>query len=783
MTEAGDRARRLLPAWLARITAVALLTIGLVLLAGGARLLWLGGSAYYVIAGLSLLVAAILFWRRRPGGAVVYALFLLFTVVWSLAEAGLDGWALAPRLGWFLLVGWLVALFTVPWRRWRIGVAIGFPLLLAAGVGVAILLSILPAGGTDTSPPQQAEAGQGEWPQTAGSLASLHYSPLTQINRGNVGRLEVAWVAHLGFPAGKHPAAIEATPIKLGRNLYVCDTANAVLALDADTGKVRWRFDPQLNRKTMFIGVCRGVAAYHVPGAVGLCADRILTTTLDARLIALDAETGRRCPGFGENGEVSLRTGMGDLPYALYLVTSAPTVVRGKVVLGGWVLDGQETKEPSGVIRAFDAATGKLAWAWDMAHPERTGLPPPGETYTRGTPNSWAPMSADEALGLVYVPTGNATPDYVAAHRPAYAEPYSSAVVALDVETGRPRWAYQMVHRDVWDYDTPSPPALVDWPTATGTVPALVQGTKRGEFFVLDRRTGAPLVKTIERRVPGHPVPGERLSPTQPYPVGMPSFAGGRLREADMWGLSPFDQLWCRIRFREARYDGAFTPIGLTPTIVYPGFLGGAEWGGVAIDPVRNLLIVNVNHFANYSRMVRRTDADRLGYTPRKPGQHDPSGLIISPQRGTPYANENSGFSSPLGVPCTEPPFGEIAAIDMKTRRTVWRKPLGTARDSGPLGTATHLPIDFGTPTIGGALATGAGLIFIAATQEKAFRAFDSRTGKLLWYRRLPAGGHANPMTYTSDVTGRQYVVVAASGHFALHDGPGDAIVAYALPR
>jgi quinoprotein glucose dehydrogenase len=772
-----------LKAWPARILAVALFALGLILLVGGARLLWLGGSAYYGIAGCALLSCAVLLWRRRPLGAVLYAIFLLGTLLWSLAEAGFDGWAIAPRLGWFLLLGWLLALFAVPRRGWRIGIALGFPLTLLAGVGIAIALSIMPSGGMDASVPAAVPVGQGDWPQVAGTSASRHYSPAAQITPANVGRLEIAWVAHLGYPAGKRPAAIEATPIKLGRMLYVCDTANAVLALDADTGKVRWRFDPQLDRKAMFVGVCRGVASYHVPGATGLCADRIITATLDARMFALDALTGRRCPDFGHDGEISLRTGMGDLPYALYLVTSAPTIVRGRVVIGGWVLDGQETGEPSGVIRAFDAVSGALSWAWDMAHPERTGLPPPGQSYTRGTPNSWAPMSADEGLGLVYVPTGNATPDYVAAHRPTYAERYSSAVIALDAATGRPRWSYQMVHRDVWDYDTASPPALVEWPTAKGAVPALVQGTKRGEFFVLDRRTGVPLVETVERRVPGNPVPGERVSPTQPYPIGMPSFSGGRLTEADMWGISPLDQLWCRIRFREARYEGAFTPIGLQPTIVYPGFLGGAEWGGVAVDPVRRLLLVNVNHFANYSRMVRRPDADRRGYTPRRPGEHDAAGLIVSPQRGTPYANENSGFASPLGVPCTEPPFGEIAAIDMTTRKTVWRKPLGTARDSGLRGIPFRLPINLGTPTIGGALATGSGLTFIAATQEKAFRAFDSSTGKLLWYRRLPAGGHANPMTYTSDATGRQYVVVAASGHFALHDGPGDAIIAYALPR
>lgn len=768
-----------LPAWPARAVAILLFPIAVALLLGGIRLLVLGGSPYYAVAAVVLLAVVVLLVMRRRAGAALYGLFVGATILWSLAESGWNVWALAPRIGWFLLIGWLIALIAVRDRRRRGIIGLGGPLLLALALAVVSFASMRQWGGSELS---VAPAGQGQWRVTGGGSGMEHFSPLAQITPANVGRLEVAWTAHLGFPVSGHPLAMEATPINIGGYLYTCDTANRVFAIDGETGRIVWRFDPQLDRKQIFVGVCRGVAHYRVPGATGPCADRILTATLDARMFALDALTGKRCRDFGANGEISLREGMGKLPYALYLVTSAPTIARGKAVIGGWVLDGIGTSEPSGVVRAFDASTGKLAWAWDMARPERTGLPAAGETYTRGTPNSWAPMSADDALGLVYVPTGNATPDYVAAHRPAYAERYSSAVVALDAETGRPRWSYQMVHHDVWDYDTASPAAFVDFPVAGGTRPALVQATKRGEFFVLDRRTGAPLVETVERPVPGDPVPGERLAPTQPYPVGMPSFAGARLREADMWGISPLDQLWCRIRFREARYDGEFTPITTRPTIVYPGFLGGTEWGGVAIDPRRRLMIVNVNHFANYDRLVPRSDADRLGYTARQPGEHH-AGPTVSPQRGTPWAAESDGFKSPLGVPCTAPPYGEIAAVDLATRRTLWRQPLGTARDSGPLGLSAMLPIRMGVPTIGGALATASGLSFIAGTQEKAIRAFDSRSGRLLWYRRLPAGGHANPMTYRSEASGRQFVVIAASGHFAMHDGQSDAIVAYALPR
>jgi len=772
-----------LPIWGARLLALLVAAVSVAMLYGGALLAVAGGSLFYLLTGIVLLAAAVLLWRGRRSGAWALVGLLVLTLLWALWESGLDAWALLPRLWLAALLAGLGGLLLLRSMRARLWLLAGSFAAIALLLGGLVAVSLVPGRGEAEVSRFAAAADDGEWRSVGRNQAADRFSPLAEITPANVADLEVAWVARLGYRKSGKPSAIEVTPLKVRDTLYLCDTESRVVALDPDTGALRWRFSPPKAKDTALLGVCRGVTYHAQPGATGPCAERIVTATLLAKMYAVDARNGRRCADFGDNGEVDLTVGMGEIQPGYYFVTSAPTLVRGKMVVGGWVLDGQETEEPSGVIRAFDAVTGELAWAWDMGRPDEPGLPPAGQPYTRGTPNSWAPMTADEALGMVYVPMGNATPDYVSAHRSDAANRYSTSTVALDAETGRVRWSYQQVHRDVWDYDNASPPTLFDMPTPAGPVPALVQPTKRGEFFVLDRRNGRPLVETVEKPAPGRPVPGERLSPTQPFPVGMPSFSGGRLREADMWGLSPFDQMWCRLKFVQARYDGEFTPIGLEPTIVYPGFLGGSEWGGVAVDPDRRLMVVNVNHFAMYNQMVTRAEADLRGIAALRDKQSIRKTVNISPQMGTPYSADVNGFRSPLGVPCTQPPYGEIAAIDLATRRTVWRKPLGTGRDAGPFDIPSNLPITMGVPNIGGSLVTRSGLTFIGATQEKAFRAFDTRSGKLLWYRRLPAGGHANPMSYRSDATGRQYVVIAASGHFAMRNGQGDALIAYALPK
>jgi quinoprotein glucose dehydrogenase len=788
------------------IVSILLVLIGLVLLLGGVRLLTLGGSPYYALAGLLVIASGVLTWRRDPLGPWLYGLMLLLTVAWSIWEAGFHGWALAARLIAplvlslaFLLPGVRPARASaqIP-RRAASWPALAGGLVLALIVG-SIGMAVGPhdppnpifQAGEQAAAPEPgafggAPAGSADWLNYGADQGGSRFSALNQITPDNVGKLQVAWTADLGPGPNGDLTQLEATPLKVGRSVYLCTAASDVLSLDAETGKVNWRFASGNKMKDAEHAACRGVAYYRVPGMTGPCAERIITNTTDARLIALDTATGARCAGFGQNGETNLIAGMGKVSAGYYYVSSAPTIVRGKVVLGGWVADGQYWGEPSGVIRAFDAVTGKFAWAFDMGRPGQKGQAGPGETYTHSTPNSWAPMSADESLGLVFAPTGNATPDYYGAQRRPFDDKYSSSVIAIDVDTGDVRWSFQTTHHDLWDYDVASQPSLVDLPTANGVQHTLLAPTKRGELFMLDRTTGRPIATVSEKPVPqGGIAPGERLSATQPFSDGMPSFRGAELRERDMWGLTPLDQLWCRIKFREARYDGPLTPIGPDkPIISYPGYLGGMDWGGVSIDRSRGVAVVNSSKVGNYNVLIPRAVADKQGIVPL--GQS--GGKVVdlsgaSPQGGTPYAGGVQPFLSPLGAPCNEPPYGVLSAVDLKTHKLLWTRPIGTARDSGPFGIPSMLPIPMGVPMSGGTITTASGLIFMGATQESAFRALDIRTGKQLFYGRLPAGGQATPMTYLSPDSGRQFVVIAAGGNTALQSKAGSTVVAYALPR
>jgi quinoprotein glucose dehydrogenase len=757
--------------------SLVLAAIAACLLAGGVRLLSLGGSAYYLVAGLLVLASAGALWRGSwRAAATTYGLLLLVTYGWAVWEVGLDGWALAPRVIAPTVLG---IAFLVPWiKRRPVVVGLG---LAAVAAGVSLWAATLPGPGIEpvakASPP--TPIADRDWGHYGGDAGGQRFSPLAQIAPENVAGLKVAWTYRLGPPPDGVWSGQETTPIKVGDTLYLCDSANVVHALDAETGRRRWRFDPKVNiTGATAIRACRGVAYHETPNAAGPCARRILAATVDARLLALDAGTGRPCAGFGKDGVVDLAAGMGEIRSGYYYVTSAPTVVRGKAVVGGWVVDNQEVGEPSGVVRAFDAVTGAFAWAFDAGRPEAHGEPPPGQTYTRGSPNSWAPMSVDEALGLIFVPTGNATPDYFGAHRSAEAERYASAVVALDGDTGAPRWAFQTVHHDLWDYDVGAQPTLLDLP---GGVPAVIAAGKSGQIFLLDRRDGRPIAPVAEIPVPQGAVPGERLSPTQPV-SSLPSANGPPLTERAMWGLTPLDQLWCRIEFRKARYDGPMTPPQTDrPTINAPGYMGGLSWGGVSVDPERRLMVVNANLMASFHRLLPRKAADEMGVGPRGTKGAKPS-PGVSAMAGTPYAAVAKPFLSPIGVPCQQPPYGQLSVVDLDTRAVLWRQPLGTARDSGAFGLRLGLPIPMGLPNFGGALTTRSGLIFIAAAQEQTFRAVDLRTGRILWSDRLPAGGQATPMTYVGRTSGRQFVVLAAGGKTLLQTGMGDYVIAYALP-
>ncbi|MBV6416054.1 MAG: Quinate/shikimate dehydrogenase (quinone) [Steroidobacteraceae bacterium] len=794
---------------LQRVHALLLAAIGLAMLIGGAKLLRLGGSAYYLVIGLLLVASAVLLWRRRRSGALLYGAILFITLAWAIREAGFDAWALAPRLGLLFVLGaWLLlpiarrgfmpptqsssrarGLRILPRSLRLIGAAV---LAILIGWGLRIAGPAAPADpayqagvrapqgitGTATS----ARPGADSWASYGNDPGGSRFSAAAQITPANVGRLEVAWTYRAGAPSLPGYLNFEATPLKVGHSLYLCTGYNDVIALDADSGREIWRYRAHVDTTDVTAFTCRGVAYYRIPGATGTCAARIYTNTVDARLIALDAGDGHPCEDFGTHGIVSLLAGMGEVTRGYYLVTSAPTVVRGRIVLGGWVTDGQFWGEPSGVIRAFDAQTGALSWAFDMGRPDRHTEPPPGETYTKATPNSWAPMSVDEALGLVYAPTGNATPDYYGAQRRSFDDRYSSSVVALDAGTGDVRWSFQTTHHDVWDYDVASQPTLVDLPTAQGVRKALVQPTKRGEIFVLDRITGEPIKPVEERAVPQRgAAAGERLSKTQPFSVGMPSFRGPDLTERSMWGLTPLDQLWCRIRFREARYEGTLTPPGLQWAVFYPGSVGGHNWGSVSVDPDRHMMVATSNRIANYVRLLTRQDADARGLKPRRPGSSEVVGAAAA-QEGTPFGVDVRPFLSPLGVPCQPPPYGMLSGVDLETGQLVWHHALGTAQDSGPLGMRLGLKLPFGPPNAGGAITTAGGLTFVSASLDAYLRAFDTASGKRLWEARLPAGGQATPMTYTTD-SGRQMVVIVAGGMAAFNTLTGDYVVAFALPK
>lgn len=779
---------------MARLFAILLIVAGLPQLAAGGQLAALGGSFYYLAAGLALLAAGILVWRGGPWGAALYAAMLLATVVWSVADGALDGWVQTTRLGFPFLIGlgfllpavWRHCLRTSPARRTGMAVAGALVLLAVVDVAGAILRDPSSTGPAGRLPAATALVPEeaADWPAYGNDAGGTRFSTLTQISPATVGDLTLAWTYRTGdFPPSTGlPRRLEVTPLKIGDTLYLCTGRSKIVALDPETGAERWVFDPKVDLSRVDSAAsCRGVTHYRLPGAAPgqHCAERIFTTALDARLIAVDATNGEPCVGFGEHGQIDLTQGMGEVIPGYYTLSSAPVIARGRIVVGGRISDGQFVGEPGGVIRAFDAATGAFAWAFDPGNPTVHTEPAAGEHYARGTPNAWAPMSVDEALGLVFVPTGNATPDYFGGHRTAEDERYASAVIALDADSGEARWAFQTTHHDVWDYDAASQPGLVDLTIDGQTVPALLQPTKRGQLFLLDRRTGAPLAAVEERAVPTDGVPGERIAPTQPFSTGMPALDGLPMREGDMWGVTPYDALWCRIAFRQARWEGAMTPPSVEPYLELPGGMGGVNWGSASIDPERKLAFVPWTRTPLLNRLIPREEADRMGLKPIGPGG-SVGGTV--PQIGTPYAAAAAPFFSPLGVPCLAPPYGILSAIDLTTRTPLWSRRLGSAEHSRILGTKSGLPLRMGLPIAGGTLATRSGLLVIGAVADNALHAFETATGRLLWKARLPAGANATPMTYLS-ASGRQFIVVAAGGHPMIQADSGDYILGFALAK
>ncbi|NIK41159.1 quinoprotein glucose dehydrogenase [Xanthomonas arboricola] len=789
--------------------------LGTVLLAGGVWLAVLGGSWYYAPAGAALLIAGVLLFRGRNAGAWWFAAVMAASLLWTWWESGSDYWRWVPRLGLIVGLAFVLALLLPKLER-PVSRAVSRSVagVLAAVFVVAFALAFVPFGVTEadgalahaagmaaslvkrsasaapaTSDAQPANApADDDWAAYGRSQAGQRYSPLQQINRDNVAQLTQAWVFHTGDLPSKRWGA-ETTPLKVGDSLYLCTARNQVIALDAASGKERWRYDPKVKDEAIpYTAACRGVSYYQVPAAANasaLCRTRIIEGTLDGRLIALDARSGKPCTDFGNNGQVAITAGMGQTSPGYVSINSPPAIVRGVVVTGHQVLDGQKRYEPSGVIEGFDAVTGQLRWAWDMTHPDWNGAPPPGQTWTRGTPNMWTTAAADEQLGYVYLPMGNSTADYWSSSRTPQENRYATSLVALDVTTGKPVWNFQTTHIDTWDYDLGSQPSLIDFPKDGVNVPAVLLPSKQGELYVLDRRTGKPLVGVEERAVPGGGVEPQMRAKTQPFSL-YHTLRKPDLTERDMWGMTPIDQLVCRIQFRKASYKGIYTPPEADRhSIEYPGYNGGSDWGSVSVDPQRGVIVANYNDMPNYNLLVPRAKADKLGWAPRDEVRGDTGGAegAGDPQAGTPYAiNVNAGWRLPFTkLLCKQPPYGGIRSIDLASGKTLWDRPFGSARGNGPFGIRSGLPIEIGTPNNGGSVVTAGGLIFIAAATDDLIRAIDLATGKELWHAKLPAGGQANPMVYAYG--GREYLVIMAGGHHFMETPAGDAVVAYALPR
>jgi quinoprotein glucose dehydrogenase len=600
------------------------------------------------------------------------------------------------------------------------------------------------------------------WPTYGNDPGGARSSPLAQIDRSNVARLRIAWTYRTGAlqpeTALNRKSAFEATPILVDGALFLSTPFNQVIALEARSGARRWEYDPAIDRTRNYSEVTsRGVSAWRDPtSAPGQrCALRIFAATLDARLIALDGDTGRPCPDFGVNGQVDLTRGVDLRDLGQYQVTSAPAMAGDVVITGSSIGDNRAIDVERGIVRAFDARTGALRWSWDP-------IPWAGQTTPRtGAGNAWSTLSVDVERGLVFVPTGSASPDHFGGWRRGDNK-WANSVVALRAATGELVWGFQVVHHDLWDYDVAAQPTLFTWKDGT---PALAIATKMGRVFVLNRQTGAPLIPVEERAVPKSDVPGEDAAPTQPFsPIAV---VPERLAAADAWGATPEDLAWCREKIAASRSEGIFTPPSVRGTIVFPGFVGGVNWGSAAYDPQRHLLYMNTNRLAFLLRLIPR---EKLAEEAARAGQASGVRAELAAQRGTAYGMSRAPLLAPSGRPCNAPPWGTLAAVDLFSGDTRWDVPLGQAVP----GLAT------GTLNLGGPIVTAGGLVFTAAAMDNRLRAFDSETGKELWAFELPAGGQATPMTYSLD--GRQYLVIAAGGHGKLGTKLGDYVLGFTLP-
>ncbi|RCW86087.1 glucose/quinate/shikimate family membrane-bound PQQ-dependent dehydrogenase [Phyllobacterium bourgognense] len=774
------------------LTALVFLLIGAALGAGGVWLAVLGGSWYYIFAGLAFLITSYLLVRKRASALLVYAILVIGTLGWAIWEIGFDWWQLAPRGGVIILLGlWLLT----PWIRRGLNAGADAQ-RTSWGPAVPLLLTVLAAlvvaGYAMMGDPKQITGELSEevittepdlggnvpaddWHQYGRTPYGQRYSPLKEITPDNVNSLQVAWTYQTGdvkLPDDIGETTYQVTPLKVRDTLYICTPHNWAIALDAATGKEKWKFDPNvgLNPDRQH-QTCRGVSYYADPALQPgqPCAERVYLPTSDARLIALDAANGQICPSFADKGTLHLEKGMPYNPAGYYYSTSPPVVAAGKIIVGGAVNDNYSIHEQSGVIRAYDINTGALVWNWDSGNPDVTTPLPEGQTYTHNSPNSWSVSSVDEKLGLLFVPLGNQTPDQLGAGRSENVEKFSSSIVALDLNSGKLRWVRQTVHHDLWDMDVPAQPTLLDINTATGAIPALVGPTKQGDIYVLDRRTGEPILPVEEVPAPTGAIEGDHTAPTQP--VSALNFIPQRLTGKDMWGVSMFDQLACRIEFLRLRYEGRYTPPSLQGSLIYPGNFGVFNWGGIAVDPGRQIMFGMPTYLAFTSKLVPRADVPPPGDNTKGSEQG------LNRNEGAPYAVIMGPFVSPLGLPCQAPPWGYVAGADLRTGKITWKHRNGTVRDSSPL----PLPFKVGVPGIGGPMITASGVAFLGAAVDDYLRAYNVTNGEQLWEARLPAGGQSTPMSFA--LNGKQYVVMVAGGHGSVGTKPGDYVIAYTLPQ
>ncbi|NYF79938.1 pyrroloquinoline quinone-dependent dehydrogenase [Granulicella arctica] len=620
-----------------------------------------------------------------------------------------------------------------------------------------------------------------DWPSYGNDPGGMRYASLTQIDRSNVAKLKVAWTFHTGDISegkdGRRRSGFETTPILVDGTLFLTTPFNRVIALDPATGQQRWAYDPKIDQ-TLDYGdglINRGVSTWLDPTKKSgqPCRRRIYEATLDARLIALDALSGAPCQNFGKDGQVDLRnipgylnSNVGEYSRGWYHMTSPPAVIDDIVVVGSSIDDNNRADMPSGVVRAFDARTGALRWKWDPipidAHQssEATTL-----RQNTGAANAWSIMTVDPIRHLVFVPTGSASPDYFGGLRPGDNR-WANSVVALHAASGKMAWGFQLVHHDLWDYDTASPPLLASVVHDGKQTPVVIQGNKTGFLYVLNRDTGKPVFPLEERPVPQSDVAGELASPTQPFPVAPPALTPQSLTADDTWGLNESDREFCHTAVAKLRNEGLFTPPSLQGTLAAPGNLGGMNWSGYAYDPQRSLLVVNTNNLVARVRLI-----------PRDKVRSETEDGNYGSQHGTPYGMLRRFIQAPSDLPCSKPPWGTLTAVDMIHGTIRWQIPLGSMRDFG----GHHGVVPDGSISLGGPIVTATGLIFIAGTTDSYIRAFDTGTGEQLWQQQLPASGNATPMTY--QIAGKQYIVIAAGGHQGIsEESLGDAVVAFTLP-